>query len=130
MSEYDKERVTQLFDAKAITKTDAARKKKLSGQSISQITSKIAFEQLNLTAQDILLDIGTGTGEKAICAAHFCRQVIGVDISKKSLEIAHRRASKDGLNNMIFAYGSFENPCAELKQASSGSQDLSLSFDK
>jgi len=118
MSEYDKERVAQLFDAKAIIKTEATRKTITSGQSVSQMTSKIAFKRLNLKTQDVLLDVGTGTGDKAIRAAHICRQVVGIDISKKSVITARKRASREGLNNTIFTYGSFENPCAELNLAS------------
>lgn len=120
MSEYNKERVARLFDAKTATKTEAAAKTITSGQSIPQMAGEIAFERLKLKTQDVLLDVGAGTGNKAIRAAHICRQAIGIDISKKSLEIARRRSSEERLNNAIFAYGSFENPCAELNLASCG----------
>ncbi len=120
MSEYNKERVAQLFDAKTATKTEAAGKTITSDQSIPQMAGERAFKRLKLKTQDVLLDVGTGTGDKAIRAAHICRQVIGIDISRNSLEIARKRASKDGLNNAIFAYGSFEDPCAELNLSSHG----------
>lgn len=108
MSKYSQERIVQIFD-KAVGK-----KAIVPHQSIPQITGQIAFERLRLEANDVLLDIGTGTGDKAIRAARICHQVIGIDISKKSLEIARRRAHREKLNNVVFAYGSFEDPCAEL----------------
>ncbi len=84
MSEYDKERVAQLFDGKATAKAIAALKTIASGESIPQMAGEIAFEQLKLKTQDVLLDVGTGTGDKVIRAAHICRQEIGVDISQIS----------------------------------------------
>ena len=120
MSEYDKERIAQLFDAKTAKKAKAARKTITSSQSIPPTAGQIALERLKLKTQDVLLDVGTGTGDKAIRAAHICRQVAGIDISKKSLEMARKRASREGLNNVIFTYGSFEKPCAELNLASYG----------
>ncbi|GAI33331.1 unnamed protein product, partial [marine sediment metagenome] len=120
MSEYNKERVARLFDGKTTTRTETADKTITSSQSVPQMAGEIAFERLKLKTQDVLLDVGTGTGDKAIRAAHICRQVVGIDISRKSLEIARRKSSKDGLNNTIFAYGSFEDPCAELNLSSHG----------
>lgn len=117
MSKYNKERVAQLFDGKTATKTEAARKTITSGQSIPQMAGEIALERLKLKTQDVLLDVGTGTGDKAIRAAHICRQVVGIDISKRSLEMARKRASREGLNNVIFAYGAFEDLCAEFDLA-------------
>lgn len=121
MSKYDKNRVAQLFD-------DMTNEKKLPtdeqiaglGENIPQVAGQVAFERLELTGEDVLLDVGTGTGDKAIAAAYICRQVIGIDISKKSLERARIKASMQNLNNIIFAYGAFEEPCAELNLALHG----------
>jgi len=90
------------------------------GENIPQIAGRVAFEQLELKSEDVLLDVGTGIGEKAIAAAYICCQVIGIDISKKSLERARIKAAQENLNNVIFAYGSFEEPCAELNLLSYG----------
>jgi len=111
MSKYSQERIVQIFD-KAVGKKAIA-----SHQIIPQITGQIAFERLGLTAQDVLLDVGTGTGDKAIRAAHICYKVIGIDISKKSLEIASKKALEEKLDNVFFAYGSFKEPCRELDLA-------------
>lgn len=111
MSKYSQERIVQIFD-KTVGKKAIA-----SHQIIPQITGQIAFERLRLEANDVLLDIGTGTGDKAIRAARICYQVIGIDISTKSLEIASKKALKEKLDNLFFAYGSFEEPCRELDLA-------------
>lgn len=114
MSKYSQERIVRIFDKAVGKKAEAPH------QIIPPAAGQIALERLKLKTQDVLLDVGTGTGEKAVRAARICRQVIGIDISKKSLEMARKRASREGLNNAIFAYGSFENPCAELDLASYG----------
>ncbi|MBA7699384.1 2-methoxy-6-polyprenyl-1,4-benzoquinol methylase [subsurface metagenome] len=111
MSRYSQERMVQIFD-------DVAEKKaKTPNEIIPQITGQIAFERLGLEANDVLLDIGTGTGDKAIRATHICYQVVGIDISRKSLEIAFKKALEEKLDNLVFAYGSFEEPCRELDLA-------------
>jgi ubiquinone/menaquinone biosynthesis C-methylase UbiE len=117
MSKYDKKGLARLFDNMTDTKSTIGDQIAGSGETIPQIAGRIAFEQLELTSEDVLLDVGTGTGDKAIAAAHICRQVIGIDISKKSLEQARIRAELENLNNVIFAYGAFEEPCVELELA-------------
>lgn len=111
MSKYSQERIVQIFD-KTVEK-----KAIVSDQSIPQITGQIAFERLRLEANDVLLDIGTGTGDKAIRAAHICYQVIGIDISRKSLEIASKKALQERLDSLFFAYGSFEKPYRKIDLA-------------
>ena len=111
MSRYSQERIVQIFD------DVAGKKAKTPNEIIPQITGQIAFERLGLEANDVLLDIGTGTGDKAIRAAHICCQVIGIDISRKSLEIASKKALEEKLDNVFFAYGSFEEPSREIDLA-------------
>ena len=108
MSKYDQERVVNIFD-KAVEKEVAAP-----CQSIPEIAGGIAFQELGLEAGDVLLDVGAGTGDKAIRAAHICYQVIGIDISRKSLEIASKKALEEKLDNLFFTYGSFEEPSKEF----------------
>ncbi len=82
--------------------------------AIPDMVSNAALRNLRLTKKDVLLDIGTGSGEKAIICAKRCELVIGVDIDLKRLRLAKENAKKKGMKNIIFAYGSFEKPCAEL----------------
>ena len=117
---YDRERVARLFDdlcdATSVTREHTAR----FGKNIPQIAGEIAFEKLALCHEDVLLDVGTGTGDKAIAAAGICRQVIGVDVSRKSLERARMKVERESLNNVVFVYGGFEDPCADLDLAPYG----------
>jgi cyclopropane fatty-acyl-phospholipid synthase-like methyltransferase len=85
-----------------------------SGENVRTMTGRTAFERLKLTAEDILLDVGTGTGEKALAAARICRKVIGIDIDRKNLERARKAADRAQLKNAVFAYGSFQEPSAEI----------------
>lgn len=105
---YNQKRVAKIFDECAEGKTQLVTSK------IPKLVGQIAFEHLELRLNDVLLDIGTGFGDWAIKAAKICNQVIGIDISKKSLERAERNANKEKLNNVIFSYGSFEEPCKML----------------
>ncbi len=78
------------------------------------LVGQVALKELELNNNDILLDLGTGTGDKAISAAHICKCVIGIDINKKSLKKARKKAQQEKIDNLIFAYGSFEDPSATL----------------
>jgi len=121
MSKYDKNRVARLFDdMNDVKRLPTDKQIAGSGENIPQIASRVAFERLELTGEDVLLDVGTGTGDKAIAAAHICRQVIGIDVSKRSLERARIKVERENLDNVIFVYGAFEEPCAELNLASYG----------
>ena len=120
MPEYDRERVARLFDDIAGANTVSCEHTSRIGKDIPQITRRVAFEKLELTREDVLLDVGTGTGDQAIAAARICPQVIGIDVSKRSLERARMRVERNSLDNVVFAYGGFEDPCAELDLASYG----------
>lgn len=113
MPAYNRKRIARLFDEKINVNTC-----KGAGPDIPEVVRKRAFEQLELENKDVLLDVGTGTGDTAIAAAHICCQVIGIDISKNRLEKARQKAVQENVENVIFAYGAFEELCAELDLAS------------
>ncbi len=101
---YDKDQVAELFDNKLEhieSRPDDAMFK--------QVGSK-ALEALELDKNDILLDAGTGAGNNAMKAALSCSRVIGIDISRKSLDRAGIKASEKGFENLEFLYGSIEEP--------------------
>lgn len=114
MSKYNKKHIARLFDDMADKQLVAGGRQLGSTKSIPQVVGEAAFEQLKLTGEDVLLDVGTGIGEKAIRAAQICKQVIGIDISKESLKQARIMAELKDLKNIIFAYGTFEKPCSKL----------------
>ena len=101
---YDKDKVAELFDGKVEhieSRPDDAMFK--------QVGSK-ALDALELNSDDTLLDAGSGSGRNAIEAARLCSKVIGMDISRKSLERGEEKASEEGLDNLEFLYGSIEDP--------------------
>ncbi len=87
---------------------------------IPDMVSNVALRSLRLTKKDILLDVGTGNGEKAIICAKRCKLVIGIDINLKRLKVAKEYAKKKGIKSIIFDYGSFEEPCARLDLSNYG----------
>jgi ubiquinone/menaquinone biosynthesis C-methylase UbiE len=114
-----KKHVAQLFDNVA-EEEGAVKEQVAREESIQQVAKRVAFEQLRLTKEDVLLDVGTGTGNMPIAATCISRQVIGIDIGKKSLKKAKIKAEQKKLDNAVFAYCSFEEPCAEINLASYG----------
>jgi SAM-dependent methyltransferase len=114
-SQYDRDRVARLFDEPG--DAEGCRRRTLVSVegSIPHEAARTAFERLELCSDDVLLDVGTGEGRLAVAAARVCRQVIGIDISKKSLERARARAREGGFDNVVFAYGAFEDLSAELR---------------
>lgn len=65
------------------------------------------LDNLALTKDSIVLDIGAGTGEFAIAAAGRCSQVYAVDISQQMLDCALRKATSRGITNIEFICAGF-----------------------
>ena len=118
--EYDRDRVARLFDATTCANTVSCEHTSGISKDTPQMASRVASERLDLTREDVLLDVGTGIGDQAIVAAHISRQVIGIDVSRKSLERARMKAEQESLDQVVFTYGGFEDPCTELDLASYG----------
>jgi ubiquinone/menaquinone biosynthesis C-methylase UbiE len=72
---------------------------------------------------DTMLDVGCGTGAQVVFAAPHCRRVIGVDVSKESIEEARKKVDRLGLANVEFR-------CADLSEAEveDGSVDCIVSY--
>ena len=64
-------------------------------------------EALSLTGEDVVWEIGVGTGECALALALRCRQVWGSDISLAMMAVAKRKAKERGVRNIEFASGGF-----------------------
>lgn len=112
--EYDRDRISRLFDEMPDTYSTTAQQGEKHAETVPQVVGRIAFERLALDSEDVLLDVGAGTGDRAIAAARICRRAIGLDISRKSLELAREKAAGQRLDNVTFAYGAFEEPSAEI----------------
>lgn len=62
---------------------------------------------LDLKPDHTVLEIGTGTGEFALAAAHHCSKVYAVDLSEGMLRYAEKKARSRGVKNVEFLLGGF-----------------------
>ncbi|MBN2354161.1 MAG: class I SAM-dependent methyltransferase [Spirochaetales bacterium] len=71
---------------------------------------KVAAEvaaALELTKDDLVVDLGAGTGAFAIPGARHCRKIIAVDTSRPMLDFAAEKARAAGVTNVEFAHAGF-----------------------
>ncbi|MFB6129302.1 MAG: class I SAM-dependent methyltransferase [Salinigranum sp.] len=59
---------------------------------------------------DVVLDLGTGTGAVALALAPRAERVVGRDISEGMLDRAREKAADLGLSNVEFGVGRFRDP--------------------
>ncbi|QWC20420.1 class I SAM-dependent methyltransferase [Halorubrum sp. 2020YC2] len=67
-------------------------------------------------ADDVVLDLGAGTGAIALGVAGDAERVLARDISEGMMEEGRRKAADRGLDNVEFAYGEFRDPGLEPDQ--------------
>jgi putative AdoMet-dependent methyltransferase len=65
------------------------------------------IEALELKKQHTVLEVGTGTGECATELSMHCKRVIAVDVSKKMLAYARKKAERRNASNITFQHGGF-----------------------
>ena len=72
--------------------------------------AEIVIEHADPGPDDVVLDLGTGTGAIALGVAPAAARVIGRDISEGMLDEARKKAETSGVENVEFAYGEFREP--------------------
>lgn len=63
--------------------------------------------RLGISKNDILIDIGCGTGAFALEVASVCSKVYCIDVSEAMLEIAKEKAQKRSIGNVVFVQSGF-----------------------
>ena len=99
-----KEQVSEMFDGIA-PRYDFMNRFLSAG--IDQIWRRKAIKRFKTDAPQMLLDVATGTGDMAIMAAKMLkpREIIGIDISEKMLEVGRKKILKQELGTKIALYG-------------------------
>ncbi|MDD3653966.1 MAG: methyltransferase domain-containing protein [Desulfotomaculaceae bacterium] len=90
-------------DIKEVQTYDS-RMKKL--RNIKKETEDI-INCVGLTGEQVVLEIGTGTGDLSIEIAKHCRTVYALDISPVMLEYARKKANSQGVNNIKYFNAGF-----------------------
>ncbi|MFA9415421.1 class I SAM-dependent methyltransferase [Natrinema sp. HArc-T2] len=72
--------------------------------------ANLVIEHAAPESDDVVLDLGTGTGAIALALAPDAARVVGRDISEGMLEQARRKADEAGLENVEFGHGTFREP--------------------
>jgi SAM-dependent methyltransferase len=71
---------------------------------------ELVLEHAAPQSEDVVVDLGTGTGAIALPLAEDAAQVIGRDVSEGMLEQAKTKASERGIENVSFGVGTFREP--------------------
>jgi SAM-dependent methyltransferase len=70
----------------------------------------LVAEHASPESEEVVLDVGTGTGAIAFELAGRARRVIGRDVSDGMLERAREKADERGVENVSFGRGRFRDP--------------------
>ena len=77
-------------------------------ENIDAFERKIAITSSRISPQDVVLDIGCGTGSLALRLAPSAAQVHGLDLSREMVRIANDKARAEGVDNVTFHTGPFD----------------------
>jgi arsenite methyltransferase len=73
---------------------------------------KIEITKSKMTGDDVVLDVGCGTGSLALRLAPTGAQIHGLDLSDEMIRIARAKASTQGVDNVTFHVGPFDDAIA------------------
>ncbi len=84
-------------------------------------SANLVVERAAPRGDDVVLDLGTGTGAIALALASDAGRVVGRDISEGMLEEASRKADERDLDDVEFGEGRFREPAVEDYRTDEGS---------
>jgi len=120
-SSHDKDPYQLLFGETHLEETLLEKKFLVSPESFFQVNTLAAeilyqtvIEELMLTKDMTLIDLGSGTGTFSVLAAPYVRRVIGIEQSKQAVEDARRNASLNAVRNITFINGTAEDVLPSL----------------
>ncbi|WP_396151951.1 class I SAM-dependent methyltransferase [Clostridium sp.] len=73
-------------------------------------TAELINELVKPDVNDVILDLGCGTGKQLIELSKNVKSAIGLDISEGMLKQAKENVENEGINNIELYIGSFEEP--------------------
>jgi ubiquinone/menaquinone biosynthesis C-methylase UbiE len=65
------------------------------------------LDELGVSGEHTLIDVGCGAGHLAIAAARRCRRAVGIDVSPAMLALAREHAKRAGVVNIEFVHAGF-----------------------
>ena len=66
-------------------------------------------KQMNISQNQCILDVATGTGDVVFKLAPRCKEVTGLDIASNMIDLAKVKQNKKGVSNVNFLVGDAEN---------------------
>ena len=72
--------------------------------------ASLVIDYADPNTDDVVLDLGAGTGAIALALAPDAERVLARDISEGMMDEGRRKAEERGLDNVEFAYGEFRAP--------------------
>ena len=75
--------------------------------------ASLVVKHADPTPEDIVLDLGTGTGAIALALAPDAERVLGRDVSAGMMEEARAKADEVGIDNLALAEGTFREPAVD-----------------
>lgn len=77
---------------------------------------KIAITKSKITPQDVILDIGCGTGSLALRLAPFAAEVHGLDFSSEMIRIATGKIRSQNVDNVTLHMGPFDGSFTRFEE--------------